>query len=81
MIDPRVKGTVNIVSAKPMPRAQVYEVFLSALRLQGFAAVEDRGIVKIVAEADAKLHSSPTIAPGEKARAAAVTASRPAYSR
>ncbi len=68
VIDPRVKGTVNIVSAKPMPRAQVYEVFLSALRLQGFAAVEDRGIVKIVTEADAKLHSSPTIAPGEKAR-------------
>jgi len=60
VIDPRVKGTVNIVSAKPMPRAQVYEVFLSALRLQGFAAVEDRGIVKIVPEADAKLHSSPT---------------------
>ena len=47
VLDPRVKGTINIVSAKSMPRAFVYEVFLSALRLQGFAAVEDRGIVKI----------------------------------
>jgi len=63
VIDPRVKGTINIVSAKPLPRAFVYEVFLSALRLQGFAAVEDRGIVKILPEADAKLHSAPTLAP------------------
>jgi general secretion pathway protein D len=56
VIDPRVKGTVNIVSARPMARELVYEVFLSALRLQGYAAVEDRGVVKIVPEADAKLH-------------------------
>jgi len=66
VIDPRVKGTINIVSAKPLPRAFVYEVFLSALRLQGFAAVEDRGIVKILPEADAKLHSAPTLGPGDK---------------
>ena len=58
LIDPRVKGTMNIISAKPMSRAMVYDVFLSALRLQGFAAVEGRGIVKIMPEADAKLHGS-----------------------
>jgi general secretion pathway protein D len=69
VVDPRVKGTINIVSAKPMSRALVYEVFLSALRLQGFAAVEDHGIVKIVPEVDAKLHSSPTIGPDDKGRA------------
>ncbi len=69
VLDPRVKGTVNIVSAKPMARALAYAVFLSALRLQGFAAVEDDGIVKIVPEADAKLHPSPTFGPWEKGRA------------
>ena len=56
VLDPRVKGTVNIVSARPVSRAQVYEIFLSALRLQGYAAVEERGMVQIVPEADAKLH-------------------------
>ncbi len=70
VVDPRVKGTVTIISAKPMQRALVYDVFLSALRLQGFAAVEDRGIVSILPEADAKLHSSPTLAAGETARSA-----------
>jgi general secretion pathway protein D len=68
VVDPRVKGTVNIVSAKPMPRPMAYEVFLSALRLQGFAAIEDGGIVRIIPEADAKLHASPTLGPWDKGR-------------
>ena len=67
LLDPRVKGTINIVSAKPVARAFVYDMFLSALRLQGFAAVEDRGIVKILPEADAKLHSGPTVGPSDTA--------------
>ena len=54
VVDPRVKGTVNIVSARPVPRNLVYPTLLSALRLAGFAAVESDGIVKIVPEADAK---------------------------
>lgn len=70
VVDPRVKGTVTIVSAKPMNRALVYDVFLSALRMQGFAAVEDRDIVNVLPEADAKLHSSPTFVQGENTRSA-----------
>ncbi len=54
IVDPRVKGTVNIVSARPVPKGLVYPTLLSALRLSGFAAVEADGIVKIVPEADAK---------------------------
>jgi len=68
VLDPRVKGTVNIVSAKPMSRALVYQVFLSALRLQGFAAVEERGMVMIVPEIEAKMHRSPTAGPQERPR-------------
>jgi general secretion pathway protein D len=68
VLDARVKGTVNIVSARPVARALVYEVFLSALRLQGYAAVEDRGVVKIIPEADAKLHQGRTVGPDERTR-------------
>src|SRR5450759_1073597 len=73
VLDPRVKGTINIVSAKPMSRALVYEVFLSAMRLQGFTAVEERGRVMIVPEIDAKLHQSLATGPQEKPRAAGDT--------
>jgi general secretion pathway protein D len=70
VLDPRVKGAINIVSAKPLSRSLVYDVFLSALRVQGFAAVEDRGIVKIVPAADARLYPSPTRGPQDKPRGA-----------
>ena len=70
VLDPRVKGTVSIVSASPMSRSQVYQIFLSAIRVQGFTAVEQRGMVLIVPEADAKLYAdSPLDTPG-KAHAA-----------
>src|SRR6516225_8478206 len=59
VVDPRVKGVVNIVSARPVPRSLVYPTLLSALRLQGFTAVETDGVVKIVPEADAKQQGGP----------------------
>ena len=61
LLDPRVKGTINIVSSGPIPREEVYAVFLSALRLHGLAAVEARGVTKIVPEADAKQNAGPVI--------------------
>ncbi|MBA3775876.1 MAG: type II secretion system secretin GspD, partial [Betaproteobacteria bacterium] len=58
IMDPKVKGTINIVSARPVPRSLVYPTLLSALRLQGITAVEGNGVTKLVAEADAKQHGS-----------------------
>ncbi len=63
IVDPRVKGTVNIVSARPVPKSLVYPTLLSALRLSGFAAVEADGVVKIVPEADAKTQGG-AVGPG-----------------
>jgi general secretion pathway protein D len=60
ILDPRVNGTINIVSNGPVARELVYPTLLSALRLQGFAAVEEAGFTKIVPEADAKLNNSLT---------------------
>jgi general secretion pathway protein D len=55
IVDPKVKGTINIISSRPVPKSLVYPTLLSALRLQGFTAIEGGGVVKIVPEADAKL--------------------------
>lgn len=60
IIDPRVKGTVNIVSSKPVARNMTYPILLSALRLQGFAAIEAGGVTKIMPEPDAKQNFSIT---------------------
>ncbi|HEY9103647.1 type II secretion system secretin GspD [Chitinimonas sp.] len=61
VLDPRVKGTVNIVSSSPVRKQDVYEILLSALRLQGFAVVETPGAVRIVPEADAKQNYGVTV--------------------
>lgn len=54
LIDPRVKGTINIVSSHPVDRASVYPILLAALRLQGYAAIPADGVIRIVPEIDAK---------------------------
>lgn len=59
IVDPRVKGTLNIVTARPVARNLTYSILLSALRLQGYTAIEGQGVTKIVPEADAKLHAVP----------------------
>jgi general secretion pathway protein D len=60
ILDPRVTGTVNIVSDRPVSKDLLYQIFLSALRVQGYAAVEGEGFVKIVPEAEAKTSAGPT---------------------
>src|SRR5450755_116248 len=65
ILDPKVKGVVNIVSARPVERSLVYPTLLSALRLQGFTAVEGDGITKIVPEADAKQQGSTVVMGGK----------------
>jgi general secretion pathway protein D len=60
ILDPRVQGKVNIVSDKPVSKDMLYQILLSALRVQGYAAVEDGQFVKIVPEAEAKTSAGPT---------------------
>ena len=54
IIDPRVTGTMNIISQAPVSKEIAYQILLSALRVHGYAAIEERGVVKIVPEGDAK---------------------------
>lgn len=62
VLDPRVKGVVNVVSSSPVSPALAYEIVLAALRLQGFTAVEQGGATLILPEADAKFRGSPVSA-------------------
>ena len=55
VVDPRVKGTMNLVTDKPVPPSVAFNQFLATLRLQGYAVVETGGLYKVVPEADAKL--------------------------
>ena len=58
VVDPRVKGVVNLQTERAIAPAAAFNQFAAALRLQGFAVVQADGLYKIVPEADAKLQSS-----------------------
>lgn len=60
IVDPRVKGSINLVSEKPLSKTQAFDLLASTLRLQGYAVVRGDGFVKVVPEADAKLQVAPT---------------------
>jgi general secretion pathway protein D len=68
VIDPRVKGTINLVSEKPVSKSQALEMLSSVLRLQGFSVVSTPDYVKVVPEAEAKLQAGPVQAEKEKLR-------------
>ena len=55
IVDPRVRGQVNVVSGQPIQREELYDLFLGVLKSQGFAAVRGSdGMVRIVPEVQAK---------------------------
>jgi len=55
IVDPRVRGQVNVVSGQPIKRGELYDLFLGVLKSYGFAAVTGaEGTVRIVPEVQAK---------------------------
>ncbi|HSX94152.1 MAG TPA: type II secretion system secretin GspD [Hydrogenophaga sp.] len=58
VVDPRVRGTINLSTDRPVAPAAALNQFAAALRLQGFALVDTGGLYKIVPEADAKLQGN-----------------------
>ena len=53
VVDPRVTGKVTVISQRPLAENELYDVFLSLLRVNGFAAVPSGKVIKIVPEQSA----------------------------
>lgn len=60
IVDPRVKARVTVVSAKPMNKNELYEIFLSILQVHGYSAVPGANFTKIVPDTNAKQAAIPT---------------------
>ena len=57
VVDPNVKGKVRVISSKPVSQAELYDLFLSILDVQGYTAVRSGQVIRIVPSKDAR--SSP----------------------
>ena len=54
IVDPRVKGKVTVISKHGMKPDEVYQVFLSILKVHGYAVIPGEQVTKIVPEVNAK---------------------------
>jgi general secretion pathway protein D len=54
VIDPRLKGSVTVISDTPMNKDGVYALFLSVLRLHNFTAVPSGDVIRIQQNATGK---------------------------
>lgn len=54
VIDPRVKGKVTVVSTETMNTEAVYELFLSVLKVHGYAAVPAGDVIMVVQQNSVK---------------------------
>ncbi len=48
IVDPSVQGKVNVVSSQPLSKNELYQMFLSVLRVHGFSAIDAGSAVRIV---------------------------------
>jgi len=62
IVDPNVRGKINVRSYDMLTEKQYYQFFLNVLEVYGYAAVEmDNNIVKIIRNKDAKTAAIPVI--------------------
>jgi general secretion pathway protein D len=67
IVDPKTKGRVQVVSSKPLNREQLYDLFLSILDVNGFAALESGDVIRIIPSRDARSAGAPVVS-GNKQR-------------
>lgn len=62
VVDPRVSGTLTLQTERDVTPANALQLFGAALRLRGFAVIDSAGLIKVVPEADARLHGGAVLA-------------------
>jgi general secretion pathway protein D len=58
IVGPTVQGKVTVISSRPMRPDEIYDVFLSVLRVHGYAAIPSGSMIKIVPEVVAQQDGS-----------------------
>jgi len=61
LVDDKVRGHITLIAPQPVTRAEAYQIFLSALAMQGFTVVSQGPINTILPSRDAKTSPLPTV--------------------
>ncbi|MCP5078109.1 MAG: type II secretion system secretin GspD [Psychromonas sp.] len=67
VLDPTVRGSINVRSYDLLNEKQYYQFFLNVLEVYGFAIVEmESGIIKVIKAKDAKVSAIPVVDDGKR---------------
>jgi general secretion pathway protein D len=66
IVDPKAKGRVQVISSQPLNKEQLYDLFLSILDVNGFAAVDSGSSVRIIPSRDARSSAAPVVSAGKQ---------------
>jgi len=67
IVDPNVRGKINVRSYDLLSEEQYYQFFLNVLEVYGFSAIKrDNNVIKIIRNKDAKTAAIPVIGSGSK---------------
>ena len=58
-VDPRVRGNVTVISKKPLNKAEVYDLFLGVLNVNGVVAIPSGNTIKLVPDSNVKSSGVP----------------------
>jgi general secretion pathway protein D len=61
LVDDKVRGRMTLIAPQPVTRAEAYEIFVTALAMQGFTVVSRGPVSTIVPLRDAKTSPLPTV--------------------
>lgn len=61
IINPKVRGSVKVISNSPVNKEELYALFLSVLDVHGFTAIENGNVVRIVPNRDARSLAIPSV--------------------
>lgn len=59
IVDPRVKGRINLISQDAVSEDEMYQLFLAVLQTNGFAAIKNGNVLRIISDKEARAASTP----------------------
>ena len=73
IVDPKVKGNIQLISSKPVTKKELYDLFLSVLAMNGFAAIKNGNVIRVVPDNTARTRSVPVVTGTPNANAEFIT--------
>lgn len=64
IMDPKIRANIQVISQEPVNRQQLYDMFLSVLSMNGFTAIKNDNVLRIVSDKTVRTQPIPVTSRG-----------------